>query len=287
MRISNCGEIENPSLASAGFDPRYFSQLAVLEERNFWFLSRNVLIVWAMREWARPGDRFLEIGCGTGFALKAIAEFFPDMQQTGSDLFPEALECAQRRVPGARFISCDAKKMSFQAEFDCIGAFDVLEHIDDDCTAINNLFAALSPSGLLLITVPQHAWLWSQSDEAAFHCRRYEPGQLEKMLTGAGFEIVRSTSFMFLLLPLMTLSRFIPKSSRKDFDPFSELRLPVIVSRIFLLINQLEIAAIKLGIDLPVGGSRLIAARKPPAVRKSKKSEQSSPVQEREPSGFN
>jgi SAM-dependent methyltransferase len=184
------------------------------------------------------------------------------MHQTGSDLFPEALEFAQMRVPGARFMSCDATKMSFRSEFDCIGAFDVLEHIDDDRTAINNLFEALSPGGLLLITVPQHTWLWSESDEAAFHCRRYDAGQLEEILTDAGFAIVRSTSFMFLLLPIMALSRLAPKSSGAGFDAFSELRLPKIISQIFRRILQLEIGAIRCGVNLPVGGSRLIAARK-------------------------
>jgi SAM-dependent methyltransferase len=272
MRISNYGDIENSSLPSVGFDPRYFSQLAALEEQNFWFLSRNRLILWAMRKWANVNDRFLEIGCGTGFALQAISKHFPGMAQTGSDLFPEALEFARRRVPGAQFMSCDAKTMSFQSEFDCIGAFDVLEHIDDDETAVKNLFEALCPGGLLLITVPQHSWLWSQSDEVAFHCRRYDFGQLEKTLTEAGFDIVRSTSFMFLLLPIMSLSRLKPRSVKKDFDAFSELRLPVAISRIFESILQLEIGAIRAGINLPIGGSRLIVARKPGRIVQNGKS---------------
>lgn len=262
MRVPDCGEIQNTCLKSAGFEPQYFSQLAALEEQNFWFGARNSIIVWALAQWAKSDDRFLEIGCGTGFVLRAVSESFPTMKTTGGELFPEALEFARIRLPNARFLSCDAREMSFRDEFNCIGAFDVLEHIDDDSLAIRNIYQSLNSGGLLLITVPQHQWLWSQSDEIACHCRRYEPGQMEGKLSEAGFEIVRTTSFMFLLLPLMALSRLWQRFARPDFNAWSELRLPRAISAIFAVILKFELSAIKSGINFPAGGSRFIVARK-------------------------
>jgi hypothetical protein len=82
----------------------------------------------------------------------------------------------------------------------------------------------------------------------------------------SGFEIIRSTSFMFLLLPLMTLSRIWQRIARPDFNVFSELRVPKLLSSIFSTALWLEIAAIKAGINFPAGGSRLILARKPAHV---------------------
>ncbi len=262
MRIANCGEIKNTDSSGAGFEPCYFSQLATLEEQNFWFEARNRIIIWALAQWANADDRFLEIGCGTGFVLRAVSERFPKLNATGGELFPEALQFARTRVPTARFVSCDARQMSFHDEFNCIGAFDVLEHIDNDSLAIQSIYQSLKTGGLLLVTVPQHQWLWSQSDEKACHCRRYEPGQLEAKLSAAGFEIVRTTSFISLLLPLMSLSRLWQRFARPDFDLASELRVPKVLSSIFTVILNVEFSAIKYGINFPAGGSRFIVARR-------------------------
>lgn len=195
--------------------------------------------------------------------LRALADQFPGLQLTGGELFPEGLEFARRRVPTARLVVCDANEMSFHSEFDGIGAFDVLEHIQDDRGALRKLHTALVAGGLMLITVPQHSWLWSQSDEIVCHQRRYEPGEMETKLSQEGFEIIKSTSFMFFLLPLMALSRFWQRLARPDYNVFSELRTPLLLSWIFEMVLSLEIIAIKAGITFPVGGSRLIVARKP------------------------
>jgi len=38
-----------------------------------------------------------------------------------------------------------------------VGAFDVLEHIKEDEIALGQIHKALRPSGVMLLTVPQHA----------------------------------------------------------------------------------------------------------------------------------
>ena len=67
----------------------------------------------------------------------------------------------------------DARNIPFRDEFDVIGAFDVLEHIDEDVAVIDEVRKALRPGGGFLMSVPQHPALWSQQDERAFHVRRY------------------------------------------------------------------------------------------------------------------
>ena len=121
---------------------------------------------------------------------------------------------------------------------------------------------ALKPGGIMLITVPQHKWLWSAVDEQACHVRRYTKKDLENKIKSAGFKLSRSTSFVSLLLPAMLISRILQKKSSAESDSSAELKLPKILNTIFYYIMMCEVYFIKLGGNLPIGGSRLIVARK-------------------------
>jgi trans-aconitate methyltransferase len=250
----------------SGFDPKFFAEIAALEQHNFWFRARNSLIVWFLGKSVKPDAQFFEIGFGTGVVLNAVAKSFPGMRLLGGELFSEALEFARKQVPMANLFICDATEISALGDYDCIGAFDVLEHIEDDHLALRNIYAALAPGGFLMATVPQHTWLWSPSDEIVFHHRRYSPGELESKLCDHGFHVVRSTSFMFFLLPLMALSRIWQRVAKPKFNVFSELRVNTLLSWVFSAVLRLEILAIKAGINFPAGGSRFVLARKPLTV---------------------
>ena len=67
----------------------------------------------------------------------------------------------------------DARELPYEAAFDAVGAFDVIEHITEDERVLASMHRALKPGGVLIVTVPQHKWLWSWTDEQARHKRRY------------------------------------------------------------------------------------------------------------------
>ena len=254
---------------TTGFKPHYFKELATLETGNFWFRARNKIILWALRRYSPDMRSFLEVGCGTGFVIQAIAKKFPRTKLVGSDYFEEGLKYAKQRVPKAQFIKMDARKISYNATFDSLGAFDVLEHIDEDESVLVQLCKALKPEGIMIITVPQHEWLWSPVDEYACHIRRYNAGELHGKVCQAGFEILRSTSFVSTLLPMMYLSRRLQKNfSKRTMDSVVELQINPLLNRIFELFLTFEFVFINCGITLPFGGSRLLVARKLPVTRK-------------------
>src|SRR5262245_59889697 len=159
--------------AAAGFDPAHFSELAELESRNFWFRARNRLIAWALARHCPGAKRFLEVGCGTGYVLSGLAAALPGLDVTGSEVAAEGLGFAARRVPRAKLIQMYARRIPFRDEFDVVGAFDVIEHIEEDRSVLRAMRETLVPGGSLLLTVPQHPFLWSQYDERAHHVRRY------------------------------------------------------------------------------------------------------------------
>ncbi|WP_405120871.1 class I SAM-dependent methyltransferase [Pseudomonas leptonychotis] len=245
-----------------GFKSEYFAELARLEGANFWFRARNKLIVWALQAYKPDAQSFFEVGCGTGFVLSGIAVSHPDMSLSGSEIFLEGLSRAAARVPSAKFMQMDARRVPFVDEFDAIGAFDVLEHIEEDEAVLAQLHSALKPEGVLLLTVPQHPRLWSASDEYACHVRRYTCAEVESKFRKAGFKILRSTSFVTALLPAMMFSRYMQKKSKKAFDSASELKINPFINGAFYTLMIFELIGIRLGLNYPVGGSRLIVARK-------------------------
>lgn len=247
---------------SVGFKSHYFKELAELEAGNFWFRSRNKLIIWAIHNHIPDLKSFLEIGCGTGFVITAISKKFPMAKLSGSEYFEEGLEFARQRLPSATFTQMDARCIPINTELDAIGAFDVLEHIEEDEVVLQQVMKALKPGGFLFVTVPQHRWLWSAVDENACHIRRYTSNELHKKVQSAGFDLIRSTSFVSTLLPAMYLSRLFQRNTMKS-DMDAGLRVNPILNTLFEFLLTLELVLIRTGVSIPVGGSRLLIARKP------------------------
>jgi SAM-dependent methyltransferase len=244
-----------------GFQSDEFKWLSTQEKSSWWFRSRNKIIIWAISKYINEPKSFLEIGCGTGFVLQAISKAFPSAALYGDEFFKEGLQYAKIRVPEASFRRLDATKMQDRDRFDAIGAFDVIEHIEDDNATLKNCFKALKKEGYLFLTVPQHMWLWSKVDEDACHVRRYSQLELRFKLEQSGFKILMSSSFVSLLLPLMYLSR--KNIFKKDSISKKEFKIYPWLNTLFELIMIIEIFLIKLGIRLPLGGSMILVAKKP------------------------
>src|SRR5665213_492007 len=250
-------------VGEGGFKESHFADLAAHEAGNFWFRTRNRLILWALGAYCHGFGSLLEIGCGTGFVLTGIAAKFPAARLYGSEVYSAGLSIAMGRLPTAEFMQMDARAIPYGEEFDVVGAFDVLEHIVEDVVALEQIHAALRPGGALILSVPQHDWLWSPLDDSACHVRRYEKADLHAKIESAGFEIVRSTSFVFGLLPFMVLSRFVARHRRPGrSDPLPEIQIHPWLDRIFGWAMDFEVFLIRAGMSLPVGGSRLLVVRK-------------------------
>lgn len=253
--------------SEGGYDARIFEELAALEDQSFWFRARNRLLVRLTCQISQPGDRFLEVGCGTGYVLQALARDC-GLSVTGSELFEEGLEFARQRVPEAEFSVLDARQMPYEEEFDLAGAFDVLEHIDDDVGVLRGLRSALRPGGHLLITVPQHQWLWSDADDYAHHVRRYRRPEMLERVEAAGFQVLRTSSFVTSLLPLMLVSR-LAQQRKGSYDLSSELVPPRPINRSLEWMLNRECELVARGVNLPVGGSLVVVAKRSGSCRGS------------------
>jgi SAM-dependent methyltransferase len=256
-----------PELAdtSSGFDPACFSYLASVEATHFWFVVRNELIVGLVNRFFPDARTLLEIGCGNGAVLRALAGTRRWERLIGSDLHPSGLATARARVPQAEFVQMDAKRIPAQNAFDLIGAFDVLEHIADDEAVLRAMRQALVPTGGVILAVPQHPLLWGCDDEMAHHERRYRQGELEAKLGRNGFEVLFSSSFVALLLPLMVASRLTARLwPPRDYDVTREFRIGPYANRMLTAILRAEVRLTLAGVRWPIGGSRVVVARAVP-----------------------
>jgi len=244
------------------FNEESFALLAAVEEKNFWFRSRNALIAWALRKFFSGAEKFFEIGCGTGYVLSGVEKAFPNLDLYGSELVCSGLSFASSRLRKAELFQMDARKVPFLEEFDVIGAFDVLEHVREDEEVLRQMFRAAKKGGGILLTVPQHPFLWSRADEHGGHFRRYRLSGLRKKVEAAGFRVFFQTSFVTIPFPLMLLSRLMKKKNAGDYDPMEELRTGGMLNVLLEKSLGMERTLIRCGLRLPYGGSILLAARK-------------------------
>lgn len=255
------------SVAEGGFPEDGFDWIAPLEPGNYWFESRNRLIIWAMHRYFPEAATFLEVGCGTGFVLLGLHVALPQLRLTGLDASGTGLDIARSRVPSASFLQRDARDLDARDAFDVVGAFDVLEHIPDDTGVLAHLYRAVRPGGGVLVAVPQHRWLWSRVDELGHHVRRYRRRELVSRMQAAGFEIVRATSFVALLLPVMAVSRWIDARRTAPFD-CGEFHVSPAINGALTGVLAVERGLIRHGVSWPAGGSLLVVGRKPHAGRR-------------------
>lgn len=250
----------------SGYKGEFFAPLAALESGHFWFAARNRLITWALKHYFPQAQNFLEIGCGTGFVLLGIRGAFPDLTLAGAEYFLEGLTFAQQRIPNAEFYQLDARELPFKAHYDVIGAFDVLEHIQEDEQVLEQMYQATSPNGGILLTVPQHRFLWSVADEYRHHVRRYERNELISKVEAAGFKVRYVSSFVSALMPAVLFSRWAQNRKRQQTqeipDRLTELDINPTANAIFNQVMQVETRLIQLGLKLPMGSSLLLAADK-------------------------
>lgn len=245
-----------------GFNADLFKDLFELEPKHFWYRNRNRLITWALRRYFPTAKSFFEVGCGSGYVLSGIEEECPWLKTGGCDLYGEALSCAEKRLKTTRLFQLDARKISFHEEFDILGAFDVLEHIVEDTVVISAMHQAVRPGGGIIITVPQHRFLWSLFDEQSHHVRRYGKNELRVKIENAGFKIKSTTSFVSLLLPLVILSRLQLGKSTQQYDHIANIKFPPWQNNVLEKVLECERFLITSGLSFPVGSSLLLIAQK-------------------------
>lgn len=241
-----------------------------VEDRSFWFKHRNACITEAVTSFP-PGDvgPIFDIGGGNGFVSLGLASAGLDVVLVE----PGRSGAANAKKRGIANIICASTQAAHFREnsLSAVGLFDVLEHIEDDKAFLQSINAVLKNSGMLYLTVPAYAFLWSNEDRLAGHFRRYTLKTLSAILGSTGFEVIYS-SYIFRFLPIpIFLCRTVPdklgltsRAHDSEKAAHAHAASSTLAARILNRLLATEVASLRNRKTMRYGGSCLIVARKMP-----------------------
>ena len=193
-----------------------YQQMAELDDRHWWYRARRRIIADLIRREVRPpaNAQILELGCGTGHNLAMLGGFG---HVDGLELDEEARELSEKRL-GRKIMSSPLPELGEVPDrhYDLIGAFDVIEHIEDDRAALASIATKLKPGGKFVMTVPAHQWMWSAHDVVNHHKRRYSKSGLKALIDNSPMKFERVGYFNSLLFPLAVAERAASKVRGKN-----------------------------------------------------------------------
>ncbi len=134
-----------PWLGKDKFDSLYINGdelawTASADSRDDWTIARD----WIRRE-IPEGGRILDVGCFDGGFLEPL---LPTYDCHGIEIHPAARSRA--KMKGIELIGSDFSAIA--GTFDCITAFDVIEHVEAPKSFLHNCLAAVRPGGCILLS---------------------------------------------------------------------------------------------------------------------------------------
>jgi SAM-dependent methyltransferase len=242
-------------------DPAEYEKMYSLEDSYWWFQGRKSVVARMLSLLPKRAERglALDLGCGTGLMLEHLKR---EWRTVGLDFSPLALKFTSRRGI-RRLIRGDAQSLPFRDDcFDLITTLDLMEHVPGDDLLLAEARRILKPGGTLFITAPAHPFLWSEHDDALYHCRRYRKEELRERVLTAGFEMERLTYCISFTFPAIAAFRFLQNLRKRRSRPKTHLIvLPRWANRLLLASVLFEAFLLKYA-DLPFGVTLLARAKK-------------------------
>ncbi len=195
-------------------EPALQERFSGLGESYFWFGAQNDIVERTLtpclaRLRTAIGNRslrLLDFGCGPGNMLHRLERAGLAF---GSDFSLRALAfCRGKGL--RRLLASDSAALPFRTgALDGVIALDVLEHVEDDAGALQEIARVLRPGGLFLFVVPAFPTLWRSHDAIYGHHRRYRRCELLAKLHTAGLKVEQCRFIKCaFFLPLLALAGF-------------------------------------------------------------------------------
>lgn len=239
-------------------DAQYYKEMAALQEEHWWYEGRRQILA-SIIDGLKLSDNanILEAGCGPGANLTMLQTF-------GAVSAVEPEEFAAKYASDLSGLNVKTgflpEPFPFDGPFNLIGAFDVIEHIDDDVGALKALHTRSADNGCAVFTVPAHQWLWSKHDDINHHKRRYSRAQFKTALESAGYNVEKISYYNMWLFPLAVAVRHLKKALGKEDESDVQMPSPV-VNKILKSLFASEKHLLKF-INLPFGLSIIAVCRK-------------------------
>lgn len=220
-------------------------------EKSWWYRGRAAAVHAALAHCgANKAEDVLDFGAGYGGMQEELSMLGKNIYAFEPD---EAARTAAKNRGYVEVFSVEGEALG--REYDMIGLFDVVEHIEHDYDFLVKAYGALTKGGRLAITVPAFQFLWSVHDTNHHHFRRYTKTSMRSVLDRAGFEVEHMSYWNMVLFIPAALMRLLGRSGD------SALKMPRLLDAIFFAIVKAESLLMRF-VPLPVGVSLVVIARK-------------------------
>lgn len=245
-------------------DRKFLDAYYKMEREHWWFQVREKIILDQIKSTIFKNESLdiLNIGAATGRSSE-ILQSFGEVQSLEYDE-PSYVFC--RDVLKMSIDKGSITELPYTNEsFDCVCAFDVVEHVEDHEKAVSELFRVCKPGGKIFITVPAFMSLWSNHDVVNHHVRRYQKKQLLDLFKPFGGRLIRSSYFnFFLFCPIYIFrlaQRMFAKKRMEEIKPDNDMIESSFINAVFKTIFSFERALLK-KINFPFGVSILLVWQK-------------------------
>jgi SAM-dependent methyltransferase len=245
---------------------QFVEQYSIFEQTHWWFIVRKRILINAIQKTTAtlPNTKMsiLNIGAAAGASSIWLQQFGDVTSVEYDPVFFSYLQ--EKKLP---VVNASVENLPFANEsFDMVCAFDVIEHVDDDATALKELLRVTSNNGQLYITVPAFNELWSNHDEVNGHKRRYNKKSFAQLLSSStNHKVLYQTYFNSLLFAPIYVTRQIEKIFRKKStlieSDFSYYNIHPFINKLLKIIFSVEIKLLK-HCRLPIGVSLLTIIKK-------------------------
>jgi 2-polyprenyl-3-methyl-5-hydroxy-6-metoxy-1,4-benzoquinol methylase len=187
-----------------------------------------------------PPGKLLDLGCASGFFVAKAREAGFDAM--GADASTWMIDRARARCPDATFVVGSLESLQFDAEFDVITLWDVIEHVHSPRDVIRRVRDWLKPGGILLMSMPNAASFTAKALGSRWmlllreHLWYFSPDTIARLLPQCGFTFVHAeTKFVRFSIANITVRLaqyggvFAPlgKLARTDVLKRTSLRFPI------------------------------------------------------------
>lgn len=219
-------------------------------ESGWWYRGRHMALQSILGRYTQEKGAVLDVGAGYGAMFTFLSKYGV---VSAYEVYPDCIAACVKR--GYRTVLSSKVELAQSLEqFSLVGAFDVIEHVENDTEIMLAIQKLLSPGGLFVATVPAHQFLFGKYDVDAHHFRRYSKKSLMKLLQGAGFEVVYLGYWNFLLFFPAALLRVVGLGGTSALTP------NLFLDRIFGLLVYFESLLLRVT-SLPIGMSLVVVAR--------------------------
>ncbi len=193
-------------------EKKRYGIIYTFQDKHWWYQGRKKLLLKIIQNLPLgPNRKILDYGCGAGHILTALQ---PVGTTYGVDVEPLAINfCRQKGLKNLFLIKKNNKLPFAKNYFDLIVCLDVLEHIEDDGFALEQIQRCLKPGGSLALFLPAFPILWSNLDVKSHHYRRYTKADIVNKLKTTKLVPQSVNYFNFIFFLPILLIRLIQKTS--------------------------------------------------------------------------